>query len=151
MDRESGVLSITAAKADPSIKPYINNYEYTSGMINSYYSFSQTYGYFEMSAQLPKGQGFGPPSGCCRRYVVAARNRHHGSARSRHDHALFPAIHSSTGSHSRQAARYKVADMSVGLSHLRRGLAGRLHHLVLRRKRDLEDADACGHALSRCT
>ena len=27
----SGVLSITAAKADPSIRPYINNYEYTSG------------------------------------------------------------------------------------------------------------------------
>src|SRR5262245_34465168 len=39
----SGVLSITAAHSDPSIKPYINNYEYASGMINSYYSFGQTY------------------------------------------------------------------------------------------------------------
>ena len=51
------MLSLTADRADPSIRPYINNYEYTSGLINSYYTFSQTYGYFEMRAQLPKGQG----------------------------------------------------------------------------------------------
>ena len=56
----NGVLSITVAKTDPAIKPYINNYEYTSGSLNSSPSYAQTYGYFEMSAQLPKGQGFCP-------------------------------------------------------------------------------------------
>src|SRR5262245_27992736 len=56
----NGVLSLTAAKADPSIKPYINNYEYTSGLITTSQTFSQTYGYFEMRAQLPKGAGLLP-------------------------------------------------------------------------------------------
>jgi beta-glucanase (GH16 family) len=56
----SGILTLTAAKADPSIQPLINNYQYTSGEINSYHSFSQTYGYFEMRAQLPAGQGYWP-------------------------------------------------------------------------------------------
>src|SRR5258706_14299668 len=56
----NGILSLTAAKADPSIQPYINNYQYTSGMVTSQHSFSQTYGYFEIRAQLPAGQGSWP-------------------------------------------------------------------------------------------
>src|SRR6266446_5834540 len=56
----NGVLSLTAAPADPAIQPLINNYQYTSGMIQTYYSFTQTYGYFEMRAQLPAGQGLWP-------------------------------------------------------------------------------------------
>src|SRR5882672_9878371 len=39
----NGVLTIKGAKADPSIQPYITNYQYTSGELNSYHSFSQTY------------------------------------------------------------------------------------------------------------
>ena len=57
---KDGVLDLHAGPADPSIKPYINNAQYTSGMITSYHSFSQLYGYFEMSAQLPAGQGLWP-------------------------------------------------------------------------------------------
>ena len=56
----SGVVSLTAAKASSSISSLINGYSYTSGMLNSYHSFSQTYGYFEISAKLPAGQGFWP-------------------------------------------------------------------------------------------
>jgi beta-glucanase (GH16 family) len=57
----NGVLSLTAAVADPAIKPYINNYDYTSGMLSSQFSFSQTYGYFEISAKLPgNGPGLWP-------------------------------------------------------------------------------------------
>ncbi len=33
---------------------------YNSGMINTYGKFSQTYGYFEMRAQIPSGQGMWP-------------------------------------------------------------------------------------------
>jgi len=55
-----GVLTITAQPADASIKPLINNAEYTSGMINTWHSFSQQYGYFEIRADLPQGQGLWP-------------------------------------------------------------------------------------------
>jgi beta-glucanase (GH16 family) len=56
----NGILTLTAAPASSSISPLINGYSYTSGELNSYHSFSQTYGYFEMRAQLPSGQGFWP-------------------------------------------------------------------------------------------
>lgn len=57
---KSGVLTITAKPTDPSIAGYINNYPYTSGAIHTYHEFSQTYGYFEMRAQLPAGKGLWP-------------------------------------------------------------------------------------------
>ena len=56
----NGILTITASPADASIEPSINNYNYTSGLLTTENSFSQTYGYFEMRAKLPAGQGFWP-------------------------------------------------------------------------------------------
>ncbi len=56
----NGVLNITAAPASSTISPLIDGYQYTSGMLNSYHSFSQTYGFFEVRAKLPSGQGFWP-------------------------------------------------------------------------------------------
>ena len=56
----NGIMTLTAAPADASIQPLINGYQYTSGQINTSQSFSQTYGYFEMHAQLPAGQGMWP-------------------------------------------------------------------------------------------
>src|SRR5262249_36874529 len=56
----NGVLTLTANPAPASIQPLINNYKYTSGMITTWHSFSQTYGYFEMRADLPAGQGLWP-------------------------------------------------------------------------------------------
>lgn len=56
----NGRLVITADRAPPSIKPYINGYNYTSGMLSTYHSFSQTYGYFEMRARFPAGKGMWP-------------------------------------------------------------------------------------------
>jgi beta-glucanase (GH16 family) len=56
----NGILNITAAPASSTISPLINNYKYTSGELNTYQSFSQTYGLFEMSAKLPAGQGLWP-------------------------------------------------------------------------------------------
>lgn len=55
-----GVLHITAARADREIKPHIGGAEFTSGMINTFHSFSQTYGYFEMRASVSAGKGLWP-------------------------------------------------------------------------------------------
>ncbi len=51
----NGVLDITASPT--SISPGL---PYTSGEINTSRSFAQTYGYFEMRAQLPAGAGMWP-------------------------------------------------------------------------------------------
>jgi beta-glucanase (GH16 family) len=56
----NGVLTITATPTPSWLSGYVNNYSYVSGEINTYHSFLQTYGYFEMRAQLPAGQGFWP-------------------------------------------------------------------------------------------
>ncbi|MER8571412.1 family 16 glycosylhydrolase [Mesorhizobium sp. M1338] len=57
---EDGVLTITAARAPEAIKPYINNYQYTSGLLTTHESFAQTYGYFEIRADMPEKQGAWP-------------------------------------------------------------------------------------------
>jgi beta-glucanase (GH16 family) len=55
-----GVLTITASPVDPALQGAMWNYKYASGAITTRPSFAQTYGYFEMRAELPKGQGFWP-------------------------------------------------------------------------------------------
>jgi beta-glucanase (GH16 family) len=49
-----GVLTIAATPKPGQPLPY------TSGIITTQYSFSQTYGYFEIRAQLPAGSGLWP-------------------------------------------------------------------------------------------
>jgi beta-glucanase (GH16 family) len=56
----NGILSLTAAPAAASIQPLINNYQYTSGMLTTHDSFVQTYGVYEIRAQVPAGQGLWP-------------------------------------------------------------------------------------------
>jgi beta-glucanase (GH16 family) len=56
----NGVMTLTAAPAAAAIQPLIDNYQYTSGEINTAHTFSQEYGYFVMRAQLPAGQGLWP-------------------------------------------------------------------------------------------
>lgn len=55
-----GVLDIKEAPADAATQSLINGYHFTSGMVNSEKSFSQAYGYFEMRADIPAGQGMWP-------------------------------------------------------------------------------------------
>ncbi len=56
----NGVLSITAAKADSSVQSALWGYQYTSGLLTTEKTFSQQYGYFEIRADLPTGQGMWP-------------------------------------------------------------------------------------------
>jgi beta-glucanase (GH16 family) len=56
----NNVLTITGNPAPTSMQSLIDDYQYTSGELNSYHSFSQLYGYFEIRAKLPAGQGLWP-------------------------------------------------------------------------------------------
>lgn len=53
-----GVLSIKATPYPQ--KTYFDLFPYTTGMITSFRSFRQLYGYFEMRARLSRGKGFLP-------------------------------------------------------------------------------------------
>jgi YD repeat-containing protein len=55
-----GVLSITAAPAPAAAQGALWDHNYTSGLLTTAGSFAQTYGYFEMRAELPAGQGAFP-------------------------------------------------------------------------------------------
>ncbi|RVU17520.1 family 16 glycosylhydrolase [Methylobacterium oryzihabitans] len=57
---DSGVLTIEANRVDPATSSKIYGYDYTSGMLSSYPTFAQTFGYFEMRAKLPAGKGLHP-------------------------------------------------------------------------------------------
>ncbi len=56
----NGVLTITAAKTDPSLEAKLWGYDYTSGLLTTEKSFAQKYGYFEIRADIPTGQGVWP-------------------------------------------------------------------------------------------
>ena len=53
-----GILTITARPSPDS--SLTDGLPYISGLINTHGTFSQTYGYFEISAQVPSGQGLWP-------------------------------------------------------------------------------------------
>jgi beta-glucanase (GH16 family) len=56
----NGVLTITGAVTPTADLPALWNKAYYSGLLTSNTSFGQTYGYFEMRAELPSGSGAWP-------------------------------------------------------------------------------------------
>jgi beta-glucanase (GH16 family) len=57
---DGGILSIAAAPIPAADQPCLAGFAYTSGILTTYPSFSFTYGYAEMRALLPAGQGLWP-------------------------------------------------------------------------------------------
>ncbi|EJM96397.1 family 16 glycosylhydrolase [Herbaspirillum sp. YR522] len=55
-----GILTITADRTPPALLPSVWNHAYTSGLLSTHEMFAQTYGYFEMSAQVPSSQALLP-------------------------------------------------------------------------------------------
>ena len=110
-----GVLTLSAAPADASIQPLINGYKYTSGEINSYQSFSQTYGYFEMRAELPQGQGLWPAFWLLPKSGAWPPEIDIMEVLGNDTGTLYTTAHSAaTGSHTSNGIGSVVADMSAG-------------------------------------
>jgi beta-glucanase (GH16 family) len=57
---QNGVLTISAEPTTDAMKWALGGHEYTSGVLTTHSSFSQTYGYFEMRADMPENQGAWP-------------------------------------------------------------------------------------------
>ncbi|AQR61179.1 hypothetical protein BZG35_05575 [Brevundimonas sp. LM2] len=55
-----GTLRIRGERTPEAVKPILWDYAYTSGLLTTQTSFAQTYGYFEIRARLPSGQGVWP-------------------------------------------------------------------------------------------
>jgi Glycosyl hydrolases family 16 len=55
-----GVLAIVASRTPPALKSVLFNNEYVSGILTTQKSFSQRYGYFEIRAKVPTGDGVWP-------------------------------------------------------------------------------------------
>jgi beta-glucanase (GH16 family) len=56
----NGVLTISARPADAADLPYLYGYKYTSGLLTTQQSFVQTYGYYEIRADMPAEKGLHP-------------------------------------------------------------------------------------------
>jgi Ca2+-binding RTX toxin-like protein len=55
-----GVMDIIAAPVTTDLKGNLYDKAYTSGILTTKYSFAQQYGYFEIKAKVPAGEGFFP-------------------------------------------------------------------------------------------
>jgi hypothetical protein len=58
--RHDGGIDLVADRAPPAVAQALEGHGFTSGLITTQPSFSQTYGYFEMRAKLPAGKGLWP-------------------------------------------------------------------------------------------
>jgi serralysin len=57
---KDGVVTVTARPATASELPYLSGQTYVAGMMSTEQSHSQTYGYWEMRADIPGQSGFWP-------------------------------------------------------------------------------------------
>ena len=111
----NGVLTLTAQPAPASLQPLIDGYQYTSGMINTFNSFTQTYGYFEMRAQLPAGQGLWPAFWLLQADMSWPPEIDAMEVLGHDMTTLYTAAHTNqTGSHTSKGGTIKVPDMSAG-------------------------------------
>ncbi|MGF7155683.1 Ca2+-binding RTX toxin-like protein [Novosphingobium gossypii] len=57
---DDGILTITAQRASDDILQYMDGRTWTSGLLTTKFTFAQQYGFFEIRAQMPEGNGFWP-------------------------------------------------------------------------------------------
>ena len=110
----SGILTLTGSRAPAVVQPLIGGYQFISGMVNTFHSFTQLYGYFEMRAQLPKGQGLWPAFWLMPFDMSWPPEIDVMEVLGHDMTTLNNAVHSNaTGAHTSTGAAPRVADMSL--------------------------------------
>lgn len=111
----NGVLSLTADKTPAELASLTNNLPYTSGLLNSWHSFSQQYGYFEISAKMPAGQGLWPAFWLLPQDGDWPPELDIFEVLGHDTKTLVQTVHSdASGSKTYQANAFKTVDLSLG-------------------------------------
>jgi len=119
----NGILTITAQKADPSVVAdlgyakygTLGGYQYTSGLLETNHSLNQTYGYFEMRAELPAAQGAWPAFWLMPSNGGWPPELDVVEALGKDTSTIYTTVHTQqTGSHTQQALATHVGDYSSG-------------------------------------
>jgi serralysin len=119
----NGILTISAQKVDPAIQGLLGyakygtlgGYQYTSGLIETNHSFTQTYGYFEMKAQLPAGQGLWPAFWLMPANGAWPPELDVVEALGKDTSTIYTTVHTAeTGAHTQEALGTSVGDYSTG-------------------------------------
>ncbi|MBP1884608.1 family 16 glycosylhydrolase [Sinorhizobium mexicanum] len=109
----NGVLTITAAPASDAIQAEINGFDYTSGLLTTHSSFAQTYGYFEIRADMPDDQGVWPAFWLLPADGSWPPELDVVEMRGQDPNTMIATVHSNeTGSQTSIASAVKVADTS---------------------------------------
>ena len=104
------MLTITARPESLS-----NGLQYVSGLIDTYKSFSQLYGYFEVRAQLPAGQGLWPAFWLLPADDVNTSELDAFEVLGNDPSSLYATVHGTTGGQSASLSeKLAVADTSAG-------------------------------------
>jgi len=110
----NGVLTLRADRADPALVGFLNGHAYTSGLINSGRSFGQTFGYFEMRAKLPKGQGLWPAFWLVPEDGTASHEIDVMEVLGQDTTKIHTTLHQFKGSHRYVSGESRVPDMAEG-------------------------------------
>ena len=154
-----GGLSI---KADHPATP-VEGQAYTSGCMTTYGNFSQTYGYFEMKAQMPKGAGFWPAFWLLADNLVwppeidvvempQSNNPAYGQPLNINtDHTTLHWLDANNTDQQASVATTTTTDYSAGYHTYAVSLAAELDGLLPRRQGDPDDQRLAGAQRGRCT
>ncbi|PDT53135.1 MULTISPECIES: family 16 glycosylhydrolase [Sinorhizobium] len=109
----NGILTITAKPASEALQAEINGYDYTSGILTTHSSFAQTYGYFEIRADMPDDQGVWPAFWLLPADGSWPPELDVVEMRGQDPNTVIATVHSNeTGSQTSIASAVKVADAS---------------------------------------
>lgn len=114
LEPANGLLSMTARRTPASIAAYVEGHPYVSGVITSGRTYKRTFGYFEMRARLPAGQGLWPAFWLVPGDMTASHEIDIMEAIGSDTRRLHTTFHQYVGGHRIQTKVTEVDDMAQG-------------------------------------